>query len=293
MEANLTVLAQNSKYFEGNVSFSADGEVTFDSEIVSFRALKKIICFLESGGDLSPSMEDFEELLSAADYLQVDSALALLVEYLHTDLGVEIRKNFTSFSKKKLVLYLSSFAAVRRYEITHKYDPGNITLWNPGYPKNTRKDVPRSFGFVLSYHFDRIMNELEVLQLNLDGLTELLTSDYLIITEANVLRTIKMWVYFDFRGRRKFFSQLLECVRPGLTVWKIYCAMCFKLKMFLLKFIKANLIVDELTCRCYKGIKCSCLTSPEYVIAALAYVTSKNQDGHLNYATRDRLKFIN
>lgn len=216
MKANLTVLAQHSKYFEGNASFSADGEVTFDSKIVSFAALKKIIAYLVSA-DLNPTIEDFDKLWLAADYLQIDAALELLFQFLYKDLEMEM-KCLSDTPKAKLLVYLRSYAFTRRYEIKTNYEYKKMTLNYTQYKETYEHSAPIFIGVILSYHFQRIWNEPEVVNLDLQWLREIIVSNYLLISEEEVLRTVKMWVNYDLNTRKKSFQTLLKCVRPGLSV---------------------------------------------------------------------------
>lgn len=214
LEVDQTILVKQSKYFEGCDSFSSKENIVFDSKIVSFGALQALIVYLETG-KLEPKLDDLELLFIAADYLQIDSATALLVVYLHEVVPSQLNV-IRKFTKELLLMYLRIYPLVYRYEIKHNYQ--HITIQDKFHAKEISESI--CIRFVLAQHFDRIMNEIEILDLDRDCIYELLTSDYLLITERDVLRTIKLWVNYDLNERRKYFCGLTKCIRPepNLTV---------------------------------------------------------------------------
>lgn len=117
LEANQSILAKHSKYFEGSVSF-ADKEVTFDSNTVSYEALGTLIKFMDSG-KLKPTQVDVEQLVVAADYLQIDSAMIILLEYLYDLLGGTLA-SMDNLPKDILLVCLRLYSIVRQFEIKHK-----------------------------------------------------------------------------------------------------------------------------------------------------------------------------
>lgn len=154
---------------------------------------------------LRPSLDDLETLFIAADYLQIDSATALLVVYLH-DVVASHMGATRKLTKEQLLMYLRIYPLVYRYEIKHNYQHRTF------YAKEM--SIPICIRFVLAQHFDRIMNEIEILDLDRDCIYELLTSDFLLITERDVLGTIKLWVNYNLNERRKYFCGLTKCIRP-------------------------------------------------------------------------------
>lgn len=169
-----------------------------------------------------PSLDDLELLFIAADYLQIDSATALLVVYLH-DVVASHMGATRKLTKELLLMYLRIYPLVYRYEIKHNYKHKMMEidiLKEFPAPIEQFLHIPVCIRLVLTQHFYRIMNEIEILDLDRDCIYELLTSDYLLITERDVLRTIKLWVNYDLNERRKYFCGLTKCIRPepNLTV---------------------------------------------------------------------------
>lgn len=63
--------------------------------------------------------------------------------------------------------------------------------------------------------FRRVLHEVDVIRLlNEDRIFELLKSCYLNISEEDVLKTIKVWISYDYDARRPSFQKLLHCIRP-------------------------------------------------------------------------------
>lgn len=202
-------LAKLSKYFEGSASFPGL-ELIFDSKIVSFEALQMLVKFLETG-DLKSTPNNFEQLLLAADYLQIDSAMTHLVEYLQNNLKSQMFA-MRKITKKQLIEYLRMFPTVRRYEIKHNFKHQQVLLACDNDRRKRSNSV--CIGFLLAHHFKRIMYVKEVMNLDRDRIYELLSSDQLRISEEDVLKTIKMWINFGLEERREHFRGLLSCVRP-------------------------------------------------------------------------------
>lgn len=131
--------------------------------------------------------------------------------------------------KERLLIYLRTYPTLRRYQAMNRWQTPKTTLKYNFNNKLYEAQAPVCIGLVLSYHFQRIWNEVEVLRLDFNHILELLNSDFLMISEEDVLRTVKMWVNFDLADRRRYFKQLLRCVRPDLSVIIIGIGiMCFK-----------------------------------------------------------------
>lgn len=109
---------------------------------------------------------------------------------------------------------------MQEYEIKQKYQHKSMNLINPH--RGVQEPISVCTDFVLAYHFERIWNEPEILYLSHNDLMDILDSKYLMISEKEVLRTIKMWINVDWDERKQYFRSLLRCVRPDLTVSTLF-----------------------------------------------------------------------
>lgn len=203
MEADLTILTKHSKYFEGCASFPKN-EIIFDSKIVTFVALDALIKFLDSN-NLKIDNSNVEELVIASDYLQIDSALDLLIKYLHNQImNLRWSDKFNTMRKSTILLYLRLYSIIRRHEIATGYI-------YPIFDNNTLVNV-------MANKLNMVLHEINLYQLDEERLHELLVCDYLQLTEETVLKTIKLWINFDLEARKGSFERLVRCVRPDETI---------------------------------------------------------------------------
>lgn len=213
LKANKSVLAKHSKYFQGIVTFG-EGEVSFDPKIVAFDVLDKLVKYMETG-TLKPTMDDAEQLFYAADYLQIEGAMGALVEFLHSEASRQM-KDLENTPKEYILLYLRIYSQFRRYETNNKHvehamlDIGNMIKGNRA-PSNVIRPV--CIKFLIAVHFKKVINELPILEMEEDHLFELLSSDDLRISEEDVLRTIKMWCFYNLEARRESFPKMVRCLR--------------------------------------------------------------------------------
>lgn len=196
LKANRLLLAEYSEYFKGSHSFEGNS-FTFDSNIVAFSALEILVEFIESG-KIEPTMENVEQLIQTADYLQINSALAELASFLHKDL-----KTPRTVSKPRLLLYLRLYANIRRQEVDPNYI-GNLSEGGLGV-HNVKS--------VLGINIRNVLNDITVLELDQFHFEDLLASDSLRLTEADVLGLVKRWIYHDYEKRNQSWEKLLPCVR--------------------------------------------------------------------------------
>lgn len=216
LQANKTTLAAHSKYFEGSVSF-ADSELSFDPKIITFEVLDKLVKFMESDV-FKPTMDDVELLFYSADYLQIESAIKILVEFLHVEAGKQM-KNLEATPKEYLLVYLRLYPTLRSYELKENYD--HTTQDISHFIQNFRGSNvlrPVCIRFLIAANFKKVINELPVLELSEENLFEILSSDDLRVSEEDVLRTCKMWTYYDMSERRDAFPRLVRCIRADKTM---------------------------------------------------------------------------
>lgn len=206
----------SSKYFEAYLS-SKDVKplLSFDAKIIPFETLVVLVEFLESG-QLNPEMDTLEQLLYATDYLKMDTATQILYDYLHAHLATQAPNKV---SKATLLMYLRIFKIVNDFKNKHKLEPAFQDL-SLGSDKTVHR-CQVSLLFYLPIHFERVMLDRTVLNLDLDSLYDLLSCNVLNLYGKDVLRTIKAWVNHDFEGRKQHFSTLLECVyySENVVVW--------------------------------------------------------------------------
>lgn len=212
LKANKTVLAKHSKYFQGTITF-AEGEVTFDPKIVAFDVLDKLVKYMETG-TFKPTMDDAEQLFYAADYLQVEGALSALVEFLHTEANRQM-KDLENTPKEYILIYLRLYSQFRRYETKENFEHATLDIGNMIKGNRTSTNVirPVCIKFLIAVHFKKVINELPILEMEEDHLFELLSSDDLRISEEDVLRTIKMWCFYNLEARRDSFPKMVRCLR--------------------------------------------------------------------------------
>lgn len=287
MAVNKTILAQHSKYFEDCAS-SSDNVMTFDSKIVSFAALETLVQSMDSG-KLTPTMDDVESLIYAADYLQIHSAIINLFDFIENQI-VDQWQSFETMDKPFLILCLRLFPVKRANE---KRSSCKFAVKSLPFADGIRR-LHMEIPFVLVHHFKRIMNEPMVLKLEESLLRELLLSDYLLISEEEVLRTIKVWVYYDFPARRDAFRRLVRCLRPDDTL-TVSCQAYPPLHNVsrTATLPQPQFIVDELACSCTHS--CECLTSVGFVVSILAHKLNskfKDPNGPLIWKKRCPVRFV-
>lgn len=188
--------------------------MTFDSNTVSYEALGTLIKFMDSG-KLKPTKVDVEQLVVAADYLQIDAAMILLLEYLYDLLGGTLA-SMDNLPKDILLVCLRLYSIVRQFEIKHKYQHKKYTIPEDRKTTSTPKSV--CIEFVLAHHLGRLLNEVPLLHLDEERLYEILISDDLRISEVDVLRVVKVWVNYEYASRQKHFVDLIRCVRPDVNM---------------------------------------------------------------------------
>lgn len=155
---------------------------------------------------LKPSLDNLEHLFYAADYLKMDSALKILYNYLHEQLLA--KEDPTNISKANLLMYLRIFNIVHNYQTDHDIEPSSQEL----LILDKSRGCQISLVFFLAIHFERVMLDKAVLQLEPENLYDILVSNVLNLPGRDVMRTIKSWVNHDYEKRKESFESLLECV---------------------------------------------------------------------------------
>lgn len=201
LEADLSILAEKSKYFEGCVSF-VEKEITFDSKIVPFFALENLVQYCCESRALYPKPEDIEQMIVAADYLQMENAMKALCERFSYTVPSRQAGYGDQLPKATIHMWL------RLYNIIGKQKGFDETKMN-------------WFGERMARQLKRVLHEVHFFKLDEDRLYYLMSSSHLRLTEEEVLKTIKAWINYDYEGRKTSFGRLARCVRPhpDLTVW--------------------------------------------------------------------------
>lgn len=203
LEADLSILADKSKYFEDCVSFAEKG-ITFDSKIVPFFALENLVqhcCDCESHYFLQAKPEEFEQLIVAADYLQMEHAMKVLCERFSYTIPSRLSGSGDQLPKATIHMWL------RLYNIIGKQKGFDETKMN-------------WFGERMARQLKRVLHEVHFFKLDEDRLYDLMSSSHLRLTEEEVLKTIKAWINYDYEERKTSFGRLARCIRPhpDLTV---------------------------------------------------------------------------
>lgn len=195
------MLCNNSKYFEGSCSFEeGKAVVKFDPEIVSFDSMQLLVQFMKNKA-LKVTLDNVEGLFFAADYFGMDNALKILMGFLRDTMG---QNNALLIDKHIVLFYL------RIFDITERFAKMTKIQWKPWHSNSKIFKCPAIY---IAFNFNLIMNERDLLNLGHESLKSILDNHWLKISEADVCRTVKMWVNFDIEARRKHFPTLIQCMR--------------------------------------------------------------------------------
>lgn len=202
------MLIKHSKYFGGNNS-SANKEICFDKKI-PFEIIKMLVEYINSDQEdaLKPTLDNIEQLFGAAEFLKMDGVIKILMAFLRSDFATQ---DIKKIKKRALLVYLRLNSTYKRYAKLKEYgEEIKKTFKSEGFDDWNATLCPK---FFIALNFNRIMDEVHVLDLQFEDLLSILSSSDLIISEADVLTTIKMWIYYDFEARKDCFSSLLTSVR--------------------------------------------------------------------------------
>lgn len=156
---------------------------------------------------LSPTMDRVEQLILAADYLQMKAALKLLVEFIYQDMA---KQDPSKIKRQVLLMYLRLIRIIKDHPI--KGEPINYI----GVTKDKKErtwNVAPDVDTIIAMGFKSVMFEKSVLELSFIDLEEILDSHALNIQEEDVARTIKMWINYKFDERKGHFPELIRCMR--------------------------------------------------------------------------------
>lgn len=185
--AHRAILMSASGYFETMLTGTFGikvGEVISLGDAISFEALEMLVKFLYTGQLAANAVVSLEDLLCAADYLQIASAI--------TELSGAI---------------------------TEAIDQTNVLrFWNlRGMIKDT-DTITKLRRFILR-HFQQIVYDRSFLALDLETISWIVESDELVVeSEAKVFQAIKMWINHDPTARQPHFVDLLARVRYDARV---------------------------------------------------------------------------
>lgn len=207
-------LIASSQYFEtmfqSSFNESTSNTITLSGDVVSFKILEMLVVFMESKA-LKPTEATVEQLFVAADYLQISSALRVLCDYLYGDLGTrkldDIRKGAVHMLLR-LIDILSRFAKGSGYT----YSTRTVTYIN-NHSRPQAIKCTNEVNLYIAYHFKTVMYDHGLLKLDFETFEKILRSDFLRLSEEEVVRIIKIWTNFDFETRRPHFGALIKCVR--------------------------------------------------------------------------------
>lgn len=212
-------LSASSKYFEAmfqsSFNESTSHTICLGGDVISFRILEMLVVFMESKS-LKPTEATIEQLIVAADYLQIGSALRFLSDYLYTDLG---SKKMDDIRKGAIHMLLRLIDILCRHAKASGYTHCTRTVTY--YNNNSRPQAIKCTNEVnlyLAYHFKTVMYDHGLLKLDIDTFEKILKSDFLRLSEEEVVRIIKIWTNFDFENRKQHYGALIKCVRFDETM---------------------------------------------------------------------------
>lgn len=202
-----SVLYCASEYFQTSFSFDKDtSEVKFDPNIIAYSALSDLVDYMWTD-TLTPTMDRVEQLILAADYLQMKAALKLLVEFLYQDMA---KQDPSKMKRQVLLMYLRLIRIIKDHPI--KVEAINYIGVTKDKKERTWSKAP-DVDTIIAMGFKSVMFEKSVLELSFIDLEEILDSHALNISEKDVVRTIKMWINYKFDERKGHFPELIRCMR--------------------------------------------------------------------------------
>lgn len=203
-----------SKYFEtmfqSNFKEGHSETISLGGDVLSFKVLEMLVVFMESKS-LKPTEATIEQLFVAADYLQIGSALRVLTDYLYVDLG---GKRLDEMRRGSVHMLLRLIDILTRYAKSSGYSYGIRTVTY--YPSNSRPAPIKCTNeavLYIAYHFKTIMYDHGLLKLDYEVFEKILKSDFLRLSEEEVVRIIKIWINHDYEQRKDHFGPLIKCVR--------------------------------------------------------------------------------
>lgn len=225
IKANLSDLMANSKYFASRLAGHLSPEsshlsdsVIFDpDEIPTYHVLKQVVQFLSSETNTNAAVlaeSHVEQLIYAADFLQIDSVLRLLLAHLRIRMPNNCHPE--DMDRRQVMLFLRLLNVLTRHWHLHsvEWDSTGTMICCEKHEKLTGPmTYEKTPQFYICYHFKSIMYEHALVTLTYRSIYALLLSDDLRISEEDVVRTIKMWINFDYKARIQHYSFLLKCVR--------------------------------------------------------------------------------
>lgn len=237
IEVHVSDLMVYSKYFQTRFSDPTEisPSITFPTrEIPSFNILKQIVKLMTGKATtaVAATEDSLEELINTADFLQIDSVLRALLEYLRRRLPSVFPDEI---NRQQVHLYLRLLNVIMKHchllsvELDRK---GTIhccakhgNSGGAGGVDAGRLTYDISPQFFILYHFKSIMYERALVELNYRSIYSLLLSDHLRISEEDVVRTIKMWINHEYKSRIQHYSFLLRLVRfdPEMKVEWGFC----------------------------------------------------------------------
>lgn len=179
--------------------------------VANFNVLELLVGFMQSSV-LVPTESSIENLCYGADFLEMNSALVVLFQFLIDQMPT---KKSWEMDRKQVLMYLRLLNVISKHLQLFPTDPRRIPLSYCQGPDKIVKTLNflRKPQFFISYHFKSIMYERSLMELQFRSLYNLLLWDSLRIPEEDVVRTIKMWINYNFEDRINRYRFLLRAVR--------------------------------------------------------------------------------
>ncbi|KER26159.1 hypothetical protein T265_14053, partial [Opisthorchis viverrini] len=218
IKAHRVVLATGSKYFEAmfshSVSESCSDSVTIND--VDEAALVQLVEFLYTGVDIQ--LFQYFYLLLPENHLKhfffciaTNDSYFLYIEIVITEEHVE---GLLAASNLLLVPYVRD--ACCRFLQSQLHPENCLGIFRFASLHSCTELSEASFRFAEEHFFELTNGSGEFVELDVDSVEQLVSSDHLTVSEDRVFSAIRLWVEHDVSGRQAHAERLFEHVRFGL-----------------------------------------------------------------------------
>jgi actin-binding protein IPP len=183
IKAHRIILSSGSSYFEAmfGSDFNENKEKVVKIHSIKFEILRKIIDFIYSG-KIDIDQIDVQELLAAADMLQIHEVVSCCAQFLCRE------------------LHPSNALGILRFAEAH----------------NCKELAESATGFI-NAHFPEVSEHDEILEISQQMLTRLISSELIRVdSEFQVFKTAMRWITCEVGIRKRFVFDILANVRLSL-----------------------------------------------------------------------------
>lgn len=183
IKAHRIVLSSGSRYFEAmfGSEFNENKEKVVRLHSIQFETLRKIVDFMYTG-KIEIDQVDVQELLAAADMLQINDVVSCCAQFLCRE------------------LHPSNALGILRFAEAH----------------NCKELAESSTGFI-NAHFPEVSEHVEILEVSQQMLTRLISSELIRVdSEFQVFTVAMRWITHEVGIRKRFVFDVLSNVRLSL-----------------------------------------------------------------------------